>query len=200
VPVPVVPPPPKKVVPPPPPEPSPLEKASVESASLIQTSVVPYGQVADRLEGILFGQSDPAAVLDLIDACERRLDRARTLYASVRGSAPDPALFERRIAILDSVLASLALARDRVHVQAAWRRAARLVREAVPLYEEVTAGMTAQSAPPDLDEKGRRVLSKLREARSLYEGTRGRAADEETLDRRVQSLERLAAPLEARFR
>jgi len=81
-------------------------------------------------------------------------------------------------------------------VEKALNDAARLLREATPLYKEVAE---ADKAPPprreDLEAvvaRGETALKKLVSARTLYEGIKGEAKDPNVIEQRIKRIDRLA--------
>ncbi|HLF94828.1 MAG TPA: hypothetical protein VJB14_15285, partial [Planctomycetota bacterium] len=148
-----------------PPKPSPVVIAMANAAALIREAAPLYHQVAEGAE--------PTAEL------ESRLSRARELYVQVKAEAPDPAVLDRRIAVIDELLEAL-------RVPDALERASRLFREARPLYRGAAKGDAGAA------EQARK---KLREARKIYMGLQAQSPDPKSIAARVGEIDGLLEAL-----
>jgi hypothetical protein len=94
-------------------EPTPVDRAILRARDWIREATPEFCYLADHADAEP-AETELPALLQRIDRLERKLGNARGEYSAILSDAPNRQLLERRLAILDELLAALRTYRSRV--------------------------------------------------------------------------------------
>jgi hypothetical protein len=84
-----------------------VKKSLADAAVLIREATPIYQEVAIAMESLPSDRSELDELARKAEKVQLKLSDARILYSSIKADAPDPDSLDRRVAMLDELLASL---------------------------------------------------------------------------------------------